>query len=351
MRKKLYSWHKYLSLIMFLPIVLVTLTGSILVYKYEVDNILMPNVVSVKVKEERISFDKLTQKVNKAYPKYEIVGWLIPTAKNHAHRLYLIKHEQEEWDSIYINQYTGEILDEVKAHDSYLSDIIVELHANFLLEDKGVILTTIIGLIFCFISISGIFIHNKFWKNVFRLRLDKKMLIYMSDIHRFIGVTTSPIILIISITGTYWGIASIFNEEQEKSSYIINKNIYNKNISIDELYKKSQIEMKSFKVYYISYPFEKDKQISFYGKVNNQNILYNQYSNIVTFDKNTGKKINTYKISEAKFTDKFLNTFRKAHYGYYSPFTKIIWFIIGLVPLVLGITGIYLWIKRSKKRQ
>ncbi|QDS05138.1 PepSY-associated TM helix domain-containing protein [Campylobacter fetus] len=348
MRKIFYRIHKYLAIIFFIPLIVIGFSGSVLVYKTEFDNLIMPNVVSVTPGGQRVKFDDMTRNINNTYINHEIVGWLINTDNTKSDRVYLIEHNDTQWKSIYIDQYTGKIMDKLKPHDSYLSDIILEIHDNLLLEQNGRIMVGILGLIMFFIGFSGFVIYNRFWINLFKLRF-KNIAVAMTDIHKFIGVWASALLFIIGLTGSWWALNFLFKQAgQIDENFRINEKIYNKNLSIDELFEKSQIDFDGFIPYYISYPFYIDRNITFYGMNKNQNFLHHQYSNQVSYDKQSGKLIEIKNIENAKISDRFLSTFRKAHFGYYNEVTKFIWFLVGLTPFMLSITGIYLWLKRKK---
>lgn len=347
MKKFLFKVHKYLSLIFFIPIIIVSLSGALLVYKYEIDKSLMKDVVSVQKETSTLTIETLKHKINKTHPNYEIVGWVIPQNKNKAHRVYLIKHHNDEWESIYINPYTSEILDKVKAHDSYFMDWILEIHENFLLEDSGNIILLILGLIILIISISGLFIYKNFWKNIFLLRF-KSLFIYMSDLHKMVGVFSSILLFIIGFTGVYWNLAIIVNNSNP-ITYDIQSPLYNENISLDDLEKKSQNTLKGFELTYISFPYHHTKDITFYGHIKKQNSLYHEYASHVVFNKNNGNIISSVSVKNLPIGQSILELFRKAHFGSYNEFTKFLWFFIGLTPIILSFTGIYLWIKKRKK--
>lgn len=48
MKKKLHQWHSYCALIAMLPLFLISITGSILVFKVELDTLLMPDKMTIK---------------------------------------------------------------------------------------------------------------------------------------------------------------------------------------------------------------------------------------------------------------------------------------------------------------
>ncbi|WP_265176883.1 PepSY domain-containing protein [Campylobacter fetus] len=73
MRKIFYRIHKYLAIIFFIPLIVIGFSGSVLVYKTEFDNLIMPNVVSVTPGGQRVKFDDMTRNINNTYINHEIV--------------------------------------------------------------------------------------------------------------------------------------------------------------------------------------------------------------------------------------------------------------------------------------
>lgn len=79
----MYKIHTYASLIFCIPLVIACFTGSVLVYKDEINNLLMPGVIYVaknsdeNEQKSRLKFDELREKIEKEYPHHEIVGWNI----------------------------------------------------------------------------------------------------------------------------------------------------------------------------------------------------------------------------------------------------------------------------------
>ena len=63
-KKIMYKIHTYASLIFCIPLVIVCFTGSVLVYKDEINNILMPDTIYIADSDDkkRIKFDELRKK-------------------------------------------------------------------------------------------------------------------------------------------------------------------------------------------------------------------------------------------------------------------------------------------------
>ncbi len=70
--------HTYLSLLFFIPLAVVCFSGTILVYKDELNSLLASNVVNVNLNKEnlskRISFNEQREIIASKFGGYEMVG-------------------------------------------------------------------------------------------------------------------------------------------------------------------------------------------------------------------------------------------------------------------------------------
>mgnify|MGYP003862482991 CR=1 FL=1 len=166
MRKKLFKWHSYLALIAMLPLIVICITGSILVFKVEIDTILMPNKMQVSVLPDtpRLSLDTLIKNVKTLFPNYEIGTWeLFDDIKHNQARTdtaYIIRHQDNIWKKVYLNQYSGIILSEPVDLNHDLTDWLLDLHYQLLLATKGAFVGFVIALIFLFLAIITHHFHS-----------------------------------------------------------------------------------------------------------------------------------------------------------------------------------------------
>ncbi|QIR15786.1 PepSY-associated TM helix domain-containing protein [Shewanella aestuarii] len=357
MRKTLFKWHSYGALIAMLPILIMSITGSILVFKVEIDTLLRPTHMSVNESESsnRQSLDTLMTSVLGNNPDYELGGWELFDDKSRSDAAYLIKRGTEDWYKVYVNQYQNKLLSTPQPMDHYITDWLLELHYSFLLHVKGASVAFVMALIMLFLGISGIIIYRRFWAKLFTLRLNAVKRILYSDIHKMIGIISSPILIILAFTGAYWNISGIIHEVTEHGDgkhLYITAPLHSPDISFEALRRQSTKEIASFQAGYLAMPHEPDRDITFYGSVETANPLNSEYSSIVSFDKSTGELISKQDIREAGFLLVFLDSFRKLHFGYFGGlFTRIIWCILGLMPVFLAFTGLYLYLQRRKTQQ
>ena len=80
------------------------------------------------------------------------------------------------------------------------------------------------------------------------------------------------------------------------------------------------------------------------------NPLISQYSSVVGFNPQTGEWLSNFDIREAGTGMRVLDTFRRLHFGDFGGLTsRVIWAVVGMLPLVLAITGVSLWAIRRRK--
>ena len=231
----MYKIHTYASLIFCIPLVIACFTGSVLVYKDEINNLLMPGVIYVaknsdeNEQKSRLKFDELREKIEKEYPHHEIVGWNIDADPQKTDKIWLLKHGagEKEWACVYLDAFSGEIKSGLVPHDSGFIGVITELHENLILEKSGQILLGLTAIFAFIISISGFIVYRNFWTNLLRLRF-ARMVVFMSDSHKFIGVFSTPIIFAVALSGACWELRFMFMPPFDNSKFVISPQIYDK---------------------------------------------------------------------------------------------------------------------------
>lgn len=354
--KWLFKIHSWSALVVCLPLLLICVTGSILVFKHEIDSLLMHDKVRVEPASERQSLDTLLDKTNTLYPDYEAVGWVLFEDPARADLIYLMQHGTSDWSYILMDQYRAELLAPVVSTTHYLTDWILELHFTLLLDDAGLLISGLIAITLCLLGITGIWMHRHFWRNLFTLRRKVRLVLYFSDLHKMVGIYASPILLVLGFTGAYWNIEHFIHEVEEHAAgaehYKMEKRLYNDQLSLQALHDQSERAIGGFDATYITLPWEPGVDITFFGNVGSGNPLLSQYASTVSFDPQTGAQKANFDIRSAGLGAKTLDSFRRLHFGDFAGLpSRILWCIAGLMPLILAITGLTLWVKRRPQRQ
>lgn len=356
MNKLFFKIHSTLALFAFVPLLVICITGSILVFKHEIDWLLMGDKVRVEAQDERLTLDNLLRVVNYAHPGYEAVGWASYVDDGRADQVYLMEKGSSDWSFVHLNQYTGELLSEPRLHDHYLTDWLLELHFTFLLHDAGLVITALFAIALLILGCSGLFLHRKFWKNFLTLRWNSRLVVYFSDLHKMVGVISSPILIILAFTGAWWNIDSWLHELEEHQDGhehpVMEERLYSDNISLNALLSEARVQIPGFRLTYITLPYEPGVDFSFWGDVPTDNILTSQYASVVSFDARSGELVSVSDIREAGLGTKIVDSYRRLHFGDFAGLvSRALWALMGLAPLLLAITGMALWWKRRGQRQ
>jgi uncharacterized iron-regulated membrane protein len=356
MTRTLLKIHTWMALFAFIPLLVICLTGSILVFKHEIDSLVMPDKVRVDSEgQTRQSLDTLLATVNEKVDNHEVVGWVLFQDPGRADLVYVVEYGSSDWSYLLLNQYTGQILAPIRGTTHYLTDWLLDLHYTFLLDHPGLIITSVFSIILCALGLTGVFIYRKFWKNFFTLRWDKRLTVFYTDLHKMTGIITTPIFLILGFTGAYWNLTHFYHEEFEHADeehHVMQSRLYNDQLSLQQLHDDSQQRVEGFTPTYFLMPYEPGINITFWGEVPTANFLASEYSSTVTYDAQTGEYMSAQDIREGSLWAKTEDSFRELHFGTFAGLgSKILWCIAGIAPLALSISGLYVWYSRRKKRR
>ena len=343
----------------FVPLLIICLSGSMLVFKHDIDRLLMQDKVRVSETSAagaRLPLDELLAAVNGAAPHYEAVGWVWFLDSARADVVYLVEKGSSDWSYLLLNQYTGQILADPKPLDHYFTDWLLELHFTFLLHDAGLLVTSLFAAVLLALGVTGIIIYRKFWKQFFTLRWNNRLIVYFSDLHKMTGIIASPVLIILAFTGTWWNIASLLYELEEHSNgqqhHIMSARLYNDELSLDALRADAMSQIPGFEATYLSMPWEPGVNFAFYGDVPSRNVFASQYSSIVSYDAQSGERLAAMDIRQAGLGAKIVDSYRRLHFGDFAGLaSRILWAIMGLAPVLLSVTGITMWAKRRRLRK
>lgn len=355
MNKWLFKWHSRLALVALIPLLIICVTGSVLVFKHEIDTVLMPEKVRVvEGGAARLSLDRLRAQIDQQLPDVEIAGWALFQDSGRADLVYVIARGSSDWRYILLDQYRGKVLAGPVGLEDHFTDWLLALHYGLLMDEPGIVISAVMAVLLCWLGISGLILHRKFWKNFFTLRWSARLVVYFSDLHKFVGVLASPVLLVLGITGGYWNIAHVVEEAQEHADgaehHVIQQRLYNDQLSLQTLHRQASERVPGFDTTYISFPYEPGRDLRFFGDVHDSNPLISQYASVVAFDPHTGEWLRNFDIRDAAQGMRVLDSFRRLHFGDFAGLgSKLIWALVGMMPLLLAITGVSLWAIRRRK--
>lgn len=373
--------HLWLGLSVGIIVFIVSLTGTLYVFKDEIQNSLRKEAIYVqKSSTSPLSIAVLKEKVSlELNEKYPLSAVEISLDKNRSYRFSYYEKNKKGWNYfeevkinklVYVDQYSGKILAVYDEKYSFFT-ILKYIHWSLLLNSEwGKYVVGIPTVIFIFMLITGIVLwwpNNKkarkgrFWFSWENVKTWKRK---NYDLHNVLGFYASFFALIISITGIYFAYPYVKNTfnlvlsgslEQPKEKDIKSPDsLMVKNASVYDLSAQQTRKL---------YPTSSSFRIPLNGKNKKGKELKNipvtvygkegQFSerNALAFDKYSGKLLADQPHQKLSNAEKYANANYDIHTGsYFGLFGKILWFITGLICTSLPVTGFLVWWGKQKKQ-
>lgn len=353
-RKTLYNLHSIFGLIGGFFLVVIGLSGSLLVFGHELDQVFRPEHFRIEKGEKRMSFESLREILRKEMPEHTLAGWLIFDESDRPDQIWI--HPSGELSQrefvLVLDPYRGEAKTRLleDRSDSYYGWML-NLHYTLFMGNFGYVLVGIFGIIFVFQGISGFVLYRNIWANLFRIRTKESLRTFFADFHKWVGIFSLVFNLILGFTGAWWVVSTMIdyiNRGEEPKQEL--GNFLGRNISVDELVSEAIRVQPSFKLGYISFPHHKDGDPTvLYGTEESGAAFRSRFGSYFTFDSYSGKLLRVFEVSKENAFHRFLDSFRPLHFGTFGGLiSKILWVILGLAPGILSITGVAILV--SKKR-
>ncbi|PIF43937.1 putative iron-regulated membrane protein [Chryseobacterium sp. 52] len=373
--------HLWFGLSVGIIVFIVSLTGTLYVFKDEIQNSLRKEAIYVKeTASSPLSITILKEKVSlEVNEKFPLNAVEIPLDKNKSYRFSYYEKNKKGWNYfeevkinklVYVDQYNGKIL-AVYDEKYNVFNILKYIHWSLLLNSEwGKYVVGIPTVLFIFMLITGIILwwpKNKnarkgriwfSWKNV------KTWKRRNYDLHNVLGFYASFFALLISITGIYFAypyVKNTFNlalsgstelpkeKEMKSPDSLMAKNSSVYDLAAQET-RKLYARSSSFRIP-LNGKNKKGKEL--------KNIPVTVYGeegrfserNALIFDKYSGKLLAEKPHQKLSNAEKYANANYDIHTGsYFGLFGKILWFITGLICTSLPVTGFLVWWGKQKKQ-
>lgn len=217
-RRWLFLIHLWLGLIIGPVVAVVTLTGSIVVFRYELNRMTTPGTAYVVPGTKRLTIDQLMERIHAAYPgdTFNSVGWGEVGPDN----AWNFRMQSPEGHRIhtYVNQYTGEITGRDDYHDKWMQWF-YDLHAYLLGGDTGEFINGFVGLALVLLGMSGLVVWwpgRAHWRFGFVYAWTTGWKRQNYDLHKVIGFYTSLAVTFVALTGIYYCFPSLYKTVTER---------------------------------------------------------------------------------------------------------------------------------------
>jgi uncharacterized iron-regulated membrane protein len=212
LRKALFQVHLWTGSGVGLYVLLMSVAGSVLVYRRERDRTFTREPRIAAGPGARMTVDELKQAAKRAYPEYEATRVYEPKKPDQPIEM-LLEHGEKRLQRLF-NPYTGADLGDPLRPGFRFILWLADLHDNLLRERTGRRLNLIGGVLGTLLCLTGAIIWwpgNKYWRGSLTVRWKENRKGFSWALHSAVGIWSIAFIFMWGITGIYLSIPESFN--------------------------------------------------------------------------------------------------------------------------------------------
>ncbi|MEM9000205.1 MAG: PepSY-associated TM helix domain-containing protein [Bacteroidota bacterium] len=360
--KKLWAVHNWIGLYAGVVIAILSLTGVVALFKFEIDEALNTKLFKVEPKGAKVAMSPIIDSLKNIHGAENLTYIRVPEndTESWSAMFFLRKSTLDirQWE-VFINPYTGKILGERDIYKSvgfFIRNIHVRLYDNLF----GRQIVGLAGLALLISTITGFYIYGGFMKRQFFGTIRQKNLrIRMADYHKLIGIVTLLFNLMIAITGAWLGLQAYLQpilvgdrpgvytmaekpmEPDEDANYAID---------YDKVYAKTREAFPELIPKMIRPSYDGSRTVTVAGTV--PQTAFERYTFSITYDKNELQQLHLYDIRKAAFSDKVFYVQESLHFGDYGGILlKLLYAFFGTTSGFLALSGFIVYLKRTERER
>jgi uncharacterized iron-regulated membrane protein len=357
-----------------LVIMVTCLTGAILVFEKELQQLFSKERYFVNKTGTRLSTDSLLKNVTAAIPKGKIASIKVYNDPNRTAEVVVNKPAAKKSNKAqgkgkpestrlvaFVDPYTGGII-EFYDHKKSFFYFTMDLHRWMLGGDTGKLIVGICTTIFLFIIITGIILwwpkNRAILKQRLKIKSNAGYKRLNHDYHVVLGFYSAIFLFVFAFTGLAWsfewfnkGIYKVTRSSMEKAptpkSQILDST---KRIDTETALQTVVHELGTASYYNMSLP--KDSTDPFSITLLPPDPLHESATDTYFVDAYTGTIAGIQKFKDRNLGQRVRATFKPVHVAsVYGTTSKVIGFIVCLLGTFLPLTGIIMWINRIRKKK
>lgn len=203
-KKFIQKLHLVLGFASGVVVLIVSLTGSLLVFEHELEEAVAHERFFVESPGvQRLPADALLARVRDAYPGRRVGGFELDADPRKTVRVQL----EEPRTTVFVNPYSGGIQGD-QAHETRFFTIVLKLHRYLLAGETGKAVTGVSCVVFVLMLLSGVVLwwprNAAFLRDRLRIRLKARWRRVNYDVHSVAGFYAAFPLLVIALTGLVW---------------------------------------------------------------------------------------------------------------------------------------------------
>ena len=199
-----WRWHFYAGLFVIPFMIMLAVTGSIYLFKPQLDNLLYSDLLSVQPGPQVLNADQQLDRLRQVYPQAVVSQYLPPVAVDRSVQFVATLDGRKQ--NIFVDPYSGKILGTQDAAYN-LQAISRSLHGTLLIGTIGDRLIELAAGWAIVLVVSGLYLwwpRGQGMRGVFWPRLGNRGRLFWRDVHAVTGFWGSLLLLFMLLTGMTW---------------------------------------------------------------------------------------------------------------------------------------------------
>jgi uncharacterized iron-regulated membrane protein len=354
----LFRIHRWTGLLSGLVILFLSVTGALLVFKDELDELLNPRLLVVEPGSSRIPLEQAAAIAQSAFQPQEIYFAYLP---EHAIRPYwfVAWKNGQLWHAM-VNPYTGEYLGYRSARAQF-ADVLRQMHIKlFYFGATGRIVVGVFGIILLLSAATGLLIYSPFMRgqSLWRIPPRPGTQYVQSAWHKRIGFASALFQLLIAFTGAILGLENLGDHfpiiQDTFHPFPSKRGVWADPAdrpALDVFVSRAEAALPGFRAHMVNLPNRTTARVMVAG--NTEGSVRMRDASWVSLNPSDASVLEVHDERHVHWVTQAYLWMDPLHFGYFGGvLVKLLYFLLGLSSGFLAASGyIIWWLKRRHARR
>ena len=350
-KQQWYRWHSYAGFPLAVLLSFIMFTGTLAVLSHELDWLTNPAIRSTATDKPldwsayyravlaQAEGDKVYQLSAPLHPDFAAQAILLDES-GQRYRLFFNPETLEyQGSGVWLNWQT----------------VLRRLHRHLMLPlNIGLTIVSATGFLLCISLITGLALHKHWWRGLWRLPRNNNARVFWGDMHRFTGLWSSWLLLIIALTSVWYfvekhGLAADYPANGTVSSLPVQQHTSRVEPDIfAQVIRQSSSLRPGLRISSIFLPVKSGQPVRVDGQ--SDTVLVRDRANNLIFDPITGECLSQRFGSELSVHARISEAADPLHFGSWGAYwSKTVYFVFGFILTSLCTTGTIVYAHRICK--
>lgn len=330
----------------------VLLTGTIAVFGHEIDWVMNADIrINPSTVGREIDWPLMANSVADYAPDDAILSLSAPVGKGFAATAIVTPPEGGR-RRIYVHPTTGEIRGEAGGHNA--QGILRWIHRSLIMPTKiGVPIVSSLSVLLAISLATSFVVYKKWWRGFFKPVRLRNMRTFFGDFHRLAGLWSLWFTLLMILTGLWYLVESLGGDAPRPPRLWrtgVEMTAQESAAALPSMLKAAQDANPALRIRHIDFANKGSGAFNFSGQ--HEAVLVRSRANVVWVTAETGKVDLVTDGRDMNFHQRISEMADPLHFGNFGGvWTKIIWFVFGVVMTFLSVSGVAIYALRLLKAE